>query len=337
MAIIDRLKFDGGADDLVWRFPTDQVVWGSQLIVNESQEAVFFKGGKALDVFGPGTYTLKTGNIPLLEKVVNLVFGGDTPFAAEVWFINKRSFTNLRWGTKTPIQAQDPKYGLFVPVRAFGQYGIKIADSQTFLTEIVGTQHKTTTEDISGYLKGVITSKLSDILAEMLAEGSVNIVTLSTQIEETSTAAQGKLKEAFSKYGLEMIEFFVESINVPEDDPSVQKLKTALADKAEMDILGEKYQQKRMLDIGEKAASNVGGAAGMGMGAGLGIGMGMNMGAMMGQMGQGKGAQVGQQTAAPPAATGPAAKLQQLKGLLDQSLITQEEFDTKKKSILASM
>ncbi len=336
MAIIDRIKYDGAPNELVWRFPTDQIVWGSQLIVNESQEAVFFKGGKALDVFGPGTYTLKTGNLPILEKLVNLAFGGDTPFAAEVWYVNKRAFTDLRWGTKTPIQAQDPKYGLFVPVRAFGQYGIKVADTQTFITEIVGTQHKTTTDDTEGFLKGVITSKLSDILAEMLAAGQVNIVTLATQIEETSTATREKINDSFTKYGLELIEFFVESINVPEDDPSVQKLKTALADKAEIDILGEKYQQKRMLDIGEKAAENEGGGVGATMGAGMGMGMGFNMGNMMGGMGQ-MGQQMGGQPQQTAAASGPAAKLAQLKGMLDQQLITQEEFDAKKKDILASM
>ena len=330
MAIIDVVKYEGGPNELVWKFPTDQIVWGSQLIVNESQEAVFFKGGEALDVFGPGTHTLKTGNIPLLEKLVNLPFGGNTPFAAEVWFVNKVAFNELRWGTKTPIQVQDPKYGLFVPLRAFGQYGIRVADSQAFIGEIVGTNQKTSTDDVEGFLKGVITSKISDSLAELLAKGEINIVTLATQIEEISDFNKGKIKKTFIKYGLDLIEFFAESINVPEDDPSVQKLKTALADKAEIDILGDKYQQKRMLDIGETAAGNEGGATGNMMGAGMGMGMGMNMAGMMGGM-------MGQQQVPQSTAADPTAKLSQLKTMLDQQLITQEEFDTKKKDILASM
>lgn len=332
MAIIDVVKYGGGPDDLVWKFPTDQIVWGSQLIVNESQEAVFFKGGQALDVFGPGTYTLKTGNIPLLEKLVNMPFGGDTPFSAEVWFVNKRTFNQQRWGTKTPIQVQDPKYGLFIPVRAFGQYGFKVTNSQFFVTELVGTQHKTTTEEIAGYLRGVITSKLSDMIAEMMAAGSINVVTLNTQLEEIGSAVRGKLSEAFAKYGMELGDFIVESINVPEDDPAVQKLKTALADKAEMDILGDKYQQKRMLDIGEKAAQNEGGAAGSGMGAGLGMGMGMNMANMMSGQMAGQPAQ-----GAAPAAEDPASKLQKLKTMLDQGLITEDDFNAKKQQILESM
>ena len=330
MAIIDVVKYEGGPNELVWKFPTDQIVSGSQLIVNESQEAVFFKGGKALDVFGPGTYTLKTGNIPLLEKLVNLPFGGNTPFAAEVWFVNKVTFNELRWGTKTPIQVQDPKYGLFVPLRAFGQYGIRVADSQAFIGEIVGTNQKTSTDDVEGFLKGVITSKISDSLAELLAKGEINIVTLATQIEEISDFNKSKIKKTFIKYGLDLIEFFAESINVPEDDPSVQKLKTALADKAEIDILGDKYQQKRMLDIGETAAGNEAGATGNMMGAGMGMGMGMNMANMMGGM-------MGQQQMRQPTAADPTVKLSQLKTMLDQQLITQEEFDTKKKDILASM
>lgn len=329
MAIIDVVKYQGGPDDIVWKFPTDQIVWGSQLIVNESQEAVFFKGGQALDVFGPGTYTLKTGNLPLLEKLVNIPFGGETPFSAEVWFVNKRTFNNQRWGTKTPIQAQDPKYGLFVPVRAFGQYGFKVVNSQYFVTELVGTQHKTTTEEIAGYLRGVITSKLSDMIAEMLAEGKINIVTLNTQLEEIGSAVRDRLSKAFEKYGMELGDFIVESINVPEDDPAVQKLKAALADKAEMDILGDRYQQKRMLDIGEKAAQNEGGAAGAGMGAGMGMGMGMNMAQMMAG---GMANQPQQQQTEDP-----AAKLQKLKSMLDQGLITQEDFEAKKKEILSSL
>ncbi|MDH5719020.1 MAG: SPFH domain-containing protein [Spirochaetia bacterium] len=333
MAIIDRIKYDASSDELVWRFPTDQIVWGSQLVVNEAQEAVFYKGGQALDVFGAGTYTLKTGNIPLLEKLVNIPFGGDTPFAAEVWFVNKNAFTNLRWGTKTPIQAQDAKYGLFIPVRAFGQYGIKIKDSRHFLTEIVGTSHKTTTEDIDGFLKGVITSKLSDIIAELLSSGDLNIVTLPTQIDETSEKAKEKLKETFEKYGLEIIEFFIESINVPEDDASVKKLKQALADKAEIDILGERYQQKRMLDIGEAAATNEGAGSGQMMGAGIGMGMGMNMAQMMGGM----MAQAADKIKPQSSVEDPAIKLQKIKSLFDQGLITQDEFDSKKKDILNSI
>lgn len=351
MALIDRIKYDGGPDELVWKYPSDQIVWGGQLIVNESQEALFFKGGQALDLFTAGTHTLKSGNIPLLEKLINLPFGGDTPFSAEIWYVNKRAFNNLRWGTKTPIQVQDPKYGLFVPVRAFGQYGIRVVDSRHFITEVVGTQGKQSTADIEGFLKGVITSKLSDAIAEMLNDAKVNIVTLGTQLDETSELGKEKLAPTFEKYGLEIIEFFVESINVPEDDPAVQKLKQALADKAEMDILGQQYQQKRMLDIGQTAAGNEGNAGGM-MGAGMGMGMGMNMGQMMGgmmnpQMMQG-GMQPGMQQqmpqgqqpqAAPAAATGddPAAKLGKLKNLFEQGLISEEEFNTKKQEILSSL
>jgi len=354
MAIIDVVKFGGDAStDICWKFPTDQVVWGSQLIVNESMEAIFFKGGKALDVFTAGTHTLKTGNIPLLEKLVNLPFGGDTPFSAEVWFVNKIAFNDLKWGTKTPIQVTDPKYGIGAPVRAFGQFGVRVIDSQFFVTELVGTAGKRTTDEATGFLKNRISRKLTDAIATMLKKGDMDsILDMSNQLNELSEFGKEEVKEDFAKYGLEIIEFDVMSLNFPEDDPSIQQLKAALADKAQMNILGEQYQQKRMLDIGMAAASNEGGGAGTMMGAGMGMGMGMGMGNMMGgmmggmnpqmqqqgmmggqqMMGQG---QPQQQAVAP--APDPMAKLTQLKGMLDGGLISQEEFDKKKADLLANM
>ncbi len=139
MAIIEVIKYDGGADVFAWKYPSDELGTWTQLIVNESQEAILFKGGKALDVFGSGRHTLSTANIPLLNKIINLPFGGRSPFTAEVWFINKIFSLDIKWGTATPIQIQDPKYGVFVPVRSNGMFGIQIEDSKKFITKLVGT------------------------------------------------------------------------------------------------------------------------------------------------------------------------------------------------------
>ena len=139
MAIVEVVKYDGSPDVLVWKYPSQELGTWTQLIVNESQEAVLYKGGKIFDIFQSGRHTLSTENIPLLNKIVNLPFGGRSPFTAEVWFVNKLYSLNVKWGTPTPIQVQDPKYGVFVPVRANGQFGIQIKDAEKFLVKLVGT------------------------------------------------------------------------------------------------------------------------------------------------------------------------------------------------------
>ena len=141
MEIIDRIKYDAPSDDaIVWKFPSDQIRIGAQLIVNEAQDVVFFKAGKALDTFGPGTHTLWSGNLPLLSKLINLPVGGKTPFAAEVWYVNKTVKRDLKWGTKGPLQVIDPLYKYPVSVRAFGRWGIRVSDARSFIVQIVGTQ-----------------------------------------------------------------------------------------------------------------------------------------------------------------------------------------------------
>ncbi len=333
MAIVDRLKFNGGADDIAWKFPDEGITWGAQLIVAESQEALFFKGGQCHDLFGPGTYTLKSNNIPLLEKFVNMAFGGDTPFAAEVWFISKRIFQGIGWGTKTPIQIEDPKFGILTNLRAFGVYGVRIADTRVFVKEVIGTQGKTTTESIQDLMLSTIVSDIEEMLSQVVHEQNIDIIRINTQRSKIEEAFRPLLQKKFERFGLAVEQFEIESLNIPQDDPGYQAIVKAKGDKAQMNILGDAYAQKRMLDIGEAAAKNEGSGGGM-MQAGMGMGMGQMMGNMMGQMGGGMG---GQQQQAAPAADDPAAKIQKLKGMLDQGLITQDEFNAKKAKILDSL
>ena len=139
MAIVEVVKYDGNPDVFAWKYPNSELGTWTQLIVNESQEAMLLKGGKVCDVFCAGRHTLSTENIPILNKLVNIPFGGRSPFSAEVWFINKAFSLDIKWGTSTPIQLQDPKYKVFVPIRSFGQFGIQIDDSQKLLMKLVGT------------------------------------------------------------------------------------------------------------------------------------------------------------------------------------------------------
>jgi len=133
MAIIDVVKFEGPPDVFAWRYPNQELGTWTQLIVHESQEAILYKGGQALDSFSAGRHTLSTANIPILSNIINLPFGGKSPFTAEVWFINKMRSLDVKWGTSAPIQLQDPKYNIIVSVRAFGQFGVQISNPRKFL------------------------------------------------------------------------------------------------------------------------------------------------------------------------------------------------------------
>jgi membrane protease subunit (stomatin/prohibitin family) len=288
MAIIDRVKYDGPASVLIWRYPPDDLSWGTQVIVNQSQEAIFYQGGQALDVLGPGTHTLRTANIPLLRSIVKIPFGGETPFAAEIYYVNKATNLDVKWGTKTPIQILDPKYNLMLPVRAFGQFGVRVADSRKLVTQLAGAMREFTVDTLSENFRGVILTRCQDYIAEAILKQKINILEISAHLEEISSELQNKLGKDFMAFGVQLVNFYLNSINVPEEDAAVQRLKKALADKAEIDILGgQNYKMKRTFDTMESAAGNpaggMGGALGMGMGIGAGAGMGQMMASAMGQ------------------------------------------------------
>ncbi|MEK7233509.1 MAG: SPFH domain-containing protein [Elusimicrobiota bacterium] len=300
MAIIDRVKYDGPGNILVWRYPPDDLSWGTQVIVNQSQEAIFFKGGVALDVMGPGTHTLRTANIPLLRGLIKAPFGGETPFAAEIYYVNKAVNLDVKWGTSSPIPVLDPKFNVFLPVRAFGQFGIQVADSRAFVTQLSATNPQFTTDQLSNHFRGVLLTKAKDYIAETIVKEKINLLEIAAHLEEMSGALQIKLEKDFAVYGVKLVNFYLNSVDVPDDDDTVVRLKKALADKAEIDILGDKYQQKRTLDVMEKAAGNEGGGAGAGMGAGLGLGAGMSMGQALGAV-VNQGRQGGEAAAGSPA------------------------------------
>ncbi|MDF2588881.1 MAG: hypothetical protein K0S41_2722 [Anaerocolumna sp.] len=282
MAVIDIVKFNGSPDVFAWKYPSDELGTWTQIIVNESQEAVLFKSGKALDVFGSGRHTLDTANIPLLSQLVNLPFGGRSPFTAEVWFINKLHSLDIKWGTPTPIQLQDPKYGVFAPVRSFGQFGIKIEDSKKFLVKLVGTLPVFDQNNLLKYFRGLYITRVKDAISSYLVHKQISILEINAYLDEISDFMKEKLEVTLGDYGISILNFYVNDINIPEDDPAVKKLKDALAKRAEMNIIGYSYQQERSFDTLEGAATNPSSNQAGIMGAGLGLGMGVSMGGVMG-------------------------------------------------------
>lgn len=288
MAIVDVLKFNSDASIFAWKYPNSELATWSQLIVNEAQEAVFIKNGQIADVFGPGRYTLSTDNIPILQGLINLPFGKRSPFSAEVWFINRAFALDIKWGTTTPIQVQDPKYGVFVPLRAFGQFGIQIEDSRRFLTKLVGTMPFFNSKTLTDYFKGLYVTRVKDRISSCLVKSKISILEINSHLDEISHQLEEQLRGEFAEYGIRVASFYVNDISVPENDPAVKQLKSALAKRAEMDILGYNYQQERTFDTLNTAAGNQG-TAGAVMGAGMGLGMGFGVGGAMGNAASGMG------------------------------------------------
>lgn len=277
MAIIEVVKYDESPDAFAWKHPNAELGTWTQLIVNDAQEAILFKDGRACDIFEAGRYTLDTNNIPILNHIVNLPFGGRSPFAAEVWFVNRAVSLAIKWGTATPVQLQDPKYHVFLPVRAYGQFGIQVKDSAKFLNRLVGTMNAFDRATLTDYFRGLYLTKVKDAISTYIVHEKISIVEINAYLNELSTCLAEELQPTMDEYGLKLVSFFVNDVNVPENDPSILKLKEALAKKAEMNIIGYDYGQQRSFDTMENAARNPGTANG-GMNAGMGLGMGFGMG-----------------------------------------------------------
>lgn len=284
MALIDVVSVQMNNDILVKKFPSDDLRLGSQLVVYPGQTAFFVKGGQILDEFQSGTVTLSTNNIPLLNKLINLPFGGDSPFKAEVWFVNMTAIMATKWGTATPLQLEDPKYEVIVPVRSYGQYSFRIQNPRMFMEMLVGNKAGLTTSTIREYFKGRVMSLLTNIISDKLNRDNISILKITSHISDISEFCCEKINERFVQYGLQLSEFDIMSISPKEEDPSFQKLKEAKDLAARLKITGrDVYQMERSFDVMDSAASNSG-AAGAMMGAGLGIGAGVGVGTQMGQM-----------------------------------------------------
>jgi len=299
VALLQIVEWDRELDTnniFAWRYvdhknpeKSDALGNWTQLIVNESQEAILFRDGQALDLFGPGRYSLSTENIPLLRGLLNLPTGGESPFKAHVWFINKVNVLDVKWGTQTPILLRDPEYKIALPVRAYGQFGLRINESRKFLVKLVGNRAQVTRDDLVNSFRGLILSRMGDMIASYIAHKKITIFEISAYLRDMSDEAMGEIRPVFEEYGIEPVNFFFGSINVPDDDESVRDLKRAMSERARMELKGYTYQQERSFDVLESAAgNNAAGGSMMGMGVGLGTGMGLGgaIGQMAAQMGQ---------------------------------------------------
>ncbi len=276
--IFDIVEFvDEASTEMVHRIPergSGDFRIGSQVIVRDSQAAVFFRNGRALDVFGPGAHTITTANIPLLVNLVGKAFSGNTPFKAEVYFVSLREFTDLKWGTPTPITIKDPELGM-ARVQARGSYAVQIVDPQLFVNKIVGTQGIYRTANIQGFFRSIILTKLSDLIGEM----GKSVIELASMAEEMTMGARAKAAEEFEARGVNLTSIYVEYVGPTEETAK------AIDERASMGALGDMraYMQFQAARAMRDAAQQPGGGAGTGVGLGAGIGMGAAMGQMLTQ------------------------------------------------------
>ena len=286
MALFNVVKWDAPANVAAYKYPEEKLKLGSQLFVSETQSCILLRSGKLICTFGPGRHTLATGNIPLLDKLVNLPFGGDTPFPAEVWFVNRTVKLDIPWQTNAPIPLRDPQFGVITPLRGEGQFGLAVTDAEKFLLKLVGTLHSFDYETLRLYFKGVVVSKVSDLIASFVSERLTPVLQIATYLDELSSLANRKLAEDFAEYGMVLSNFRIMSLT-PDQSLGLDQVSQALADKAQMDILGISYREKKELEIMEKAAMNQAGMAGGMVGAGVGLGIGQKLAEKVGSFGGG--------------------------------------------------
>ena len=279
LILLENLEwFDESGQELLHRLPehgSGEIKFGVQLTVRESQAAVMYYKGRACDAFGPGRHTLKTGNIPILTKILSAPWGMKSPLRSEVYFINLKVFTDLKWGTRDPVAFRDSELGL-VRLRAHGVFNIRVIQPVLFINTLAGTMGKYTTEQIEEYLKRVIVSRLNDFLGEKLK----TLFDLPGSFDELATGLRNRLAKDFVRFGLALDSLYITSITPP------QEVQEAIDDRSRLSVIQDmdKFVRMKAAMAMEKAAESGGEA-----GAGLGLGMGMMMPGMFGNLQQAGG------------------------------------------------
>jgi len=277
--IFDIIEYvDEGRKEIVHRIPergSGDFRIGSQVIVREGQAAVFFRDGKALDVFGAGRHTLTTANIPGLTGLIGKAFSGQTPFKAEVYFVTLRELTDMKWGTAQPITIPDPILGM-ARVTGYGTYSLQVTDPQLFVAKIVGTQSLYNVRDIEGFFRSMVLTKLIDLIGEM----GKSVIQMAAFVEELAAGVRAKAAEEFASRGVTLNSFYVESISPTEETAKAIDARSAMGAIGDM----QGYMQYQTAQaIRETAQKEGGGTVASGAELGAGLGMGVAMAQMMGQ------------------------------------------------------
>ncbi len=317
MKLTSIIKYEGDNNAFVWKHPKEDFNTATQLIVHETQEAIFFMNGQPLDKFGSGRYTLETGNIPLLRRIVNIPTGGQSAFHCEVYFINKAEQMAIKWGTDSKIQYMEPTYGFPLAIGASGEMSLKVDDSLKLLIKLVGTERDLSQAKLVAYFRGILMTRVKTYIAQVMKSNAINIFEIDEKLVEFSDAIREKLIPDFAEYGISLERFFVTTIVKPDGTMQYEKFKELhfrkYADIAEAQLRqqvgvideetaakktliasqaaakkriqeGYTYQQERGFDVAEKAAENeaAGQFTGMGIGLGAMAGVGGTVGGVVG-------------------------------------------------------
>ncbi|HRK30507.1 MAG TPA: SPFH domain-containing protein [Tepidisphaeraceae bacterium] len=274
--LVDIVEWlDSSRDTMVWRFPRyqNEIKNGAKLVVRESQAAAFINEGAVADIFEfPGTYTLETQNLPILSTLRGWKYGFNSPFKAEVYFVNMRTFTDRKWGTKNPIMMRDAEFGP-VRLRAFGTFAVRVIQIGTFLKNVVGTNHRFSIEEIGEQLRDLMVARFADAAAE----SKIPVLDMAANQDELGKVLLNRINPDFAQYGLEVTQLVVENISLPAE------VEQALDKRTSMGVLGDlnKYMQYQSAEAIREAAKNPGGIAGIGAGMGAGMAMANQMGNAM--------------------------------------------------------
>ena len=375
MKIADIIKYEGDNSTFIWKHPCEDFNYLTQLIVHESQEAIFFMNGQALDMFGAGRYTLETQNIPLIGKVLNKATDDKTPFHCEVYFINKTEQMNIKWGTDSRVQYIEPTYGFPLSIGASGEMSLRAEDSRKLLLKLVGTESYLGQQQLTNYFRSFLMTRVKTYIAQVMKTNSINIFEIDENLTMFSNAIKNLLVGDFADYGVALEQFFVTTILKPDGDRQYEKFKELhfrqYADIAEAKLRqqteiinaeteaqktvidskaqatkraqeGYTYQQERGFDVAEKVAQNeaVGEFTNMGVGFGTMAGVGGAVGGMVGGMMN----DAMNSATAPAAPASPAdgmaafkAKVEKLTVMKEAGMLSDEEFNSMKAKLLSEI
>ena len=367
--IVDIIKYEGGNNTFIWKHPCEDFNSLTQLIVHESQEAIFFMNGQALDLFGAGRYTLETQNIPLIGKVLNKATNDRTPFHCEVYFINKTEQLNIKWGTDSRVEYIEPTYNFPISIGASGEMSLRVEDGRKLLIKLVGTEKSLNQQQIVNHFRAFLMTRIKTYIAQVIKNNRISIFEIDENLSMFSTAIKNLLVDDFAGYGVTLEQFFVTNVAKPVGEKQYEKFKElhfrqyadiaeaklkqetdiiyaeteakktiieseALAKKREQE--GYTYSQERGFDVAEKVAENeaVGEFTNLGVGFGTMAGVGGAVGGMVGGMLSNTINEVNSPTDNMSNFKNRVEKLAMLK---DSGLLSDEEFNNMKAKLLSEI
>ena len=364
-SIIEVIKYDGPNDILVWKFPNEDFNTHTQLIVGPSQEAIFVKGGQVLERFISGTYTLSTRNYPFIRSLVGLVTGGVSPFSCTVYYINKVVSMGIDWGTDTPISVVDPIYRVPIDIRSYGDFSLRVENGQKLMEKLVGQTYGFSHQEIEQFFSNMMATQVRGVISGTMLERQLSPIGIDAHLADMSAAATEKIRPLFEPYGMAVNHFTIAAITAPELDTIKQKARDLQEHRMETDVttedkrkmaqaqafenreIGINEQQKWVAQMGQMLAGNPGPLVGGGIGFPGMIGGNVVQPAaagtaeiarlLMNQPPQGTAEGAEAQPAGQPAREPFEERVRKLKYMLDNGMITQQQYDDKINQIMSEI